>query len=112
MKAVSHLDQLRGDANCVGILPDASLNEIIDAEILADVYLLMTGGQTALSLGGDSDGNSPELNAAGDIASQSISRSLGPFKVLRASDEEVAAHNRKLQKIREHAGQCVWLDGD
>ena len=85
---------------------------LLDAEILADVYLLMTGGQTALSLGGDSDGNSPELNAAGDIASQSISRSLGPFKVLRASDEEVEAHNRKLQKIREHAGQCVWLDGD
>ncbi len=82
---------------------------LLDAEILADVYLAMTGGQRTLRLG---EGDSAEINSAGEITSQTIARTLGPFRVLRATEEEEAAHDRRLQQIREQTGHCLWLDGD
>lgn len=79
---------------------------LLDAEILADVYLLMTGGQTALSLGGQSskEGASDE----GDEQPRPLSADRPALRVIRASESELQAHREKLQVIEKAAGQCLW----
>jgi DNA polymerase III subunit epsilon len=80
---------------------------LLDAEILADVYLLMTGGQTALSLGGNqtkSEGGSDQ----GGIRRLAAGRA--PLRVICAQDEELAVHSLKLEAIHKASGEnCVWL---
>jgi len=77
---------------------------LLDAEILAEVYLAMTGGQTALlldsSIAAEGGGNS-------GIQRRPVSRS-GELCVLAPSDEELAAHRLKLARIREAADECLW----
>jgi DNA polymerase III subunit epsilon len=74
---------------------------LLDAEILADVYLLMTGGQVSLNLANEQDGN----NAGdGPIAIQRNGR----LKVIRASDEELAAHESRLDLVQKKGGSCLW----
>ncbi|WP_273527398.1 DNA polymerase III subunit epsilon [Pseudomonas sp.] len=86
---------------------------LLDAEILADVWLTMTGGQTNLSLAGDGadSGN-------GGRAQPSPIRRLPADRqrtiVLRASDEEMAAHAARLAAIEKASGAAplwVQLDG-
>jgi DNA polymerase III subunit epsilon len=81
---------------------------LLDAEILADVYLAMTGGQAALF-------QEPGDSAA--AAKQSLSahaiRRLDPGRpalvVIHASDEELAEHARLLGEIdKKSGGKCVW----
>jgi DNA polymerase III subunit epsilon len=77
-----------------------------DAEILADVYLAMTGGQSALSLGYDSQ---PETTAT-SIEITKLSGSRPPLKVIQASANELAAHQERLQQIHKASGdKCLWL---
>lgn len=77
---------------------------LLDAEILADVYLAMTGGQTTLSLGGS--------HATGAAAVPETIRRLSgrpALRVIRASDEELAAHEQRLQAIdKASGGKCLW----
>ncbi|NWO04930.1 MAG: DNA polymerase III subunit epsilon [Alteromonadaceae bacterium] len=75
---------------------------LLDAEILADVYLLMTGGQTALSL--DADGG--EAGGAGRIRRASSDRPR--LAVVRASDEEDSAHREFMDMMAKQAGETVW----
>ena len=79
---------------------------LLDSEILADVYLLMTGGQTSLGLGDDEDG-------AGGMSVPTIRR-LSPdrpmIKVLKATDAEIATHNERLDLIEKKAGKVLWRD--
>ncbi|CAM5577606.1 DNA polymerase III subunit epsilon OS=Stutzerimonas stutzeri OX=316 GN=dnaQ PE=4 SV=1 [Stutzerimonas stutzeri] len=86
---------------------------LLDAEILADVWLTMTGGQTNLSLAGDGadSGN-------GGRAQPSPIRRLPADRqrtiVLRASDEEMVAHAARLAAIEKASGApplWVQLDG-
>jgi DNA polymerase-3 subunit epsilon len=78
---------------------------LLDAEILADVYLLMTGGQTALSLGGNQDRS--EGDAGGDI--RRLPSGRAPLPVIRASDAELAAHQQKLAALdKSSGGACLW----
>ncbi|KGK84944.1 DNA polymerase III subunit epsilon [Stutzerimonas degradans] len=86
---------------------------LLDAEILADVWLTMTGGQTNLSLAGDGadSGN-------GGRAQPSPIRRLPADRqrtiVMRASDEEMAAHAARLAAIEKASGAAplwVQLDG-
>ena len=80
---------------------------LLDAEILADVYLAMTGGQTRLSLGG-SDG----ADQGGSAVAEAIRRldaQRSPLKVVRASESEVARHSAKLQAIAGSNGEpTLW----
>ena len=82
---------------------------LLDAEILADVYLAMTGGQTNLTL---SDAEADQ--AAGAAASGRIVR-IGkdrpPLPVITASTEELAAHEAQLEAIsRDSGGKVLWRD--
>lgn len=79
---------------------------LLDAEILADVYLLMTGGQTALRLGADEQ----EGAESGQINFNRVSSERRPLKVIRATDEELVAHQDTLQQLQKVSGQCLWLE--
>ena len=98
------------DALCKRYSVDNSARELhgalLDAEILADVYLLMTGGQVSLGLGGDADGSDITQN---EIQYTPVSRDQSPFKVLRASDAETADHDVYLQRLEKDADDVVWL---
>lgn len=81
---------------------------LLDAEILADVYLAMTGGQTSLSLAGhgaEGDGSGrPQPSAIRRLAA---GRAL--TRVIRASDEELAAHAARLAAVEKSAGALsLW----
>lgn len=76
---------------------------LLDAEILADVYLLMTGGQTSLALSQTEHASmNPDINAMDLPAGGRKS-----LKVLRASADEIEAHQARLN-IVEESGSCLW----
>ncbi|MDX9687617.1 DNA polymerase III subunit epsilon [Halopseudomonas formosensis] len=97
------------DALCKRYGVDNSQRELhgalLDAEILADVYLIMTGGQTALVLAGQ--GSEGSADQPGEI------RRLDPqsrpvLPVVRATEEELAAHEQRLAAIEKAAGFALW----
>ncbi len=77
---------------------------LLDAELLADVYLAMTGGQTDLGLSFE---QAPR--AKGDTA-VAVSARRQPLRVLEPTAEEIARHRARLDTIREKSGSCLWLD--
>ena len=77
---------------------------MLDAEILADVYLAMTGGQVSLSLEGNPEAGTAK---AADVARVSADRP--PLPVIRASTEEAMAHQLYLRAMaNNNGGICVW----
>jgi DNA polymerase-3 subunit epsilon len=97
------------DALCKRYMIDNSQRELhgalLDAEILADVYLAMTGGQTRLEL--SSDQASSKGAANGDVNVDSSFGARQPF-VLRAQADELSAHEAKLDAIDKASGGSVW----
>jgi len=79
---------------------------LLDAQILADVYLAMTGGQVTLLLG-------DEANAAhdGDAAQLVRIRADRPaLMVIDPTAQELAAHVARLAAIdKASGGHCLWL---
>lgn len=77
---------------------------LLDAELLAEVYLAMTRGQESLIIGLDDD-QGPELDLIGGELTE-----RPPLRVLRASDEELSAHDAILGDIaKANKGACLWL---
>ncbi len=98
------------DALCKRYTVDNSQRDLhgalLDAEILADVYLLMSGGQTALSLSTQS--SSGNQGGGGDEIIR-LDSNRPPLTVIQASDEEVAAHEAKLKVIEKSSGEeSLW----
>ena len=78
---------------------------LLDARILADVYLAMTGGQVSLSLTGDFEPEKTGLNSIRRLSSERAA-----LKIIRTNEEEDQAHNARLIEINEASGgNCVWL---
>ncbi|MDQ1303506.1 MAG: polymerase subunit epsilon [Pseudomonadota bacterium] len=77
---------------------------LLDAELLADVYLAMTGGQATLSL----DRNSPE--PGGQVAApRQVDRTGLELRVIQATAEELLEHERQLQLIdKASQGKTLW----
>jgi len=79
---------------------------LLDSEILADVYLMMTGGQVALSLGSD------EGDGGGGVQGTTIRRLSADrprLKVISANETEISAHEERLDAIEKASdGSCVW----
>ncbi|BDX02444.1 MAG: DNA polymerase III subunit epsilon [Marinomonas sp.] len=79
---------------------------LLDSEILADVYLLMTGGQTSLGLASSSESESKE---EGDVEKiRRLAASRPALKVIRASEEELKVHEERLDLIDKKSGQSLW----
>ena len=73
---------------------------LLDAELLAEVYLAMTRGQNSLEIEFDA----PPVNQA---RASGVVR--GALTVVRATEEELAAHDRVLGEITKEAkGKCLW----
>ena len=75
---------------------------LLDARLLAEVYLAMTRGQETLTI---------ELAVAVPAASWDASAAaLPPIRVLEPLPEELAAHRAYLSELdREARGRCLWL---
>ena len=74
---------------------------LLDAEILAEVYLRMTGGQVGLQLDSEQAANSSGVEKR--VARLSTDRQ--PLPVIAASKDELAAHAEILQKMGD---ACLW----
>jgi DNA polymerase-3 subunit epsilon len=87
---------------------------LLDAEILADVYLSMTGGQTSLSLAGNaSDGNGGNggANQASEIRRLPADRPR--TRVVRASEDDLAAHAVRMGLLEKASGALpLWVQMD
>jgi DNA polymerase III subunit epsilon len=97
------------DALCKRYSIDNSHRELhgalLDAEILADVYLAMTGGQASLSL----DGSDGEAGGETALAIRRLDANRRPCRVIRADAAELAAHEARLEAIHKASGgACVW----
>ena len=74
---------------------------LLDAEILAEVYLVMTGGQFSL-LEFDEEGNKQQ-------AIIRLPKDRQPLKILQSSEAELSAHQRYLERLDKASdGRCVW----
>src|SRR5690554_1485260 len=82
---------------------------LLDAEILAEVYLAMTGGQTHLSLAGDSGDEGTGYVRA--TAIQRLAADRPALTVLSATAQELEAHQQFLARIKEASGiELAWDD--
>jgi DNA polymerase-3 subunit epsilon len=73
---------------------------LLDAQLLAEVYLAMTRGQDSLLM----DEAPPAVSALHDTARVRVD-----IIVLKASDEELALHTAQLAEIdKASGGKCVW----
>ena len=77
---------------------------LLDAEILADVYLAMTGGQVSLNLANNSGNEQNNQQQIGLVR-------RGALKVVSATVDEVAAHEKRLDLVQKKGGSCLWRNG-
>ena len=70
----------------------------LDAQLLAEVYLAMTGGQTSMEL------------TPGTVRAHRVRQEERPsLRVIRATAEELRRHEARLDRLdRAAAGPCVW----
>ena len=100
------------DALCKRYSIDNSRRELhgalLDARILADVYLAMTGGQGALALTASTSEN--VANGAGTV--RALVRPSVPLRIVAATEAELAAHAAMLAIItKASGGRCLWAMG-
>lgn len=98
------------DALCQRYTVDNSQRDLhgalLDAEILADVYLAMTGGQTALQLSGSGTDNDGQTLSE-QIVRLAVTREKLP--VIKATPQELAAHEAQLHDIAAASGgKVIW----
>ena len=96
------------DALCKHYYVDSSQRDLhgalLDAELLADVFLLMTGGQASLL-----DENVSDQSLA--IATQAVKRLAADrpaLKIITCNSEELQAHQHSIEKIKQQSGSCLW----
>jgi DNA polymerase-3 subunit epsilon len=78
---------------------------LLDAQLLGEVYLAMTGGQVALRLGESGAAPSREDGSA----ARPLSRPATALRVVAATAEEEQAHRAFLELIAKSSkGQCLW----
>ena len=95
------------DALCKRYQVDATKRHIhgalIDSELLAHVYLAMTGGQTAMLL----DEEISDETKYDPKSSSLLQKSIISLKVTKPDNQEINAHNEILEKIRKSSA-CIW----
>ncbi len=77
---------------------------LLDAELLAEVYLAMTRGQNSLTID-----LADTVEQSADGSTIEIAALVGNILVLPASADEAAAHEAMLDKLdKEAKGTCIW----
>jgi DNA polymerase-3 subunit epsilon len=77
---------------------------LLDAEILADVFLLMTGGQSSLLDEGPSGIDGSAISK--EVKRVSVDRPA--LTIIRCNDDELTAHQQRLEAIEKASGACIW----
>ncbi|WWP00609.1 MAG: DNA polymerase III subunit epsilon [Candidatus Dasytiphilus stammeri] len=72
---------------------------LLDAEILAEVYLAMTGGQSSLDL---------TMEETCAVKNVNWTKQTKDLKVIKANKEELRAHQLYLEILRNNNGYCLW----
>ncbi|MAH73997.1 MAG: DNA polymerase III subunit epsilon [Cellvibrionales bacterium TMED49] len=100
------------DALCKRYSVDNSGRELhgalLDAEILADVYLLMSGGQVDMNINPSFGNDRSPLDANTPLSRISSDRPTLP--IISATKDEKILHDKKLENLRSLTGKCLWLD--
>lgn len=96
------------DALCSRYAVDNSGREyhgaLLDARILAEVYLAMTGGQTSLLLQEE-----PLLGASGSEKTSWSQKERPALRVIQPDEAELESHHRRLSVIdKASGGKCIW----
>jgi len=98
------------DALCKRYNVDNSKREfhgaLLDAHLLADVYLIMTGGQMSM-FGGDGGAT---LETKKTVTILNTTKERKSLKVIRAAKDEEQAHQLRLAAIKKASGKCLWQD--
>jgi DNA polymerase-3 subunit epsilon len=78
---------------------------LLDAQILAEIYLAMTGGQASLMLAEDLERTRQGSDAVVHMATERL-----PLRIIEASQDELEAHSACLRDIDKASGDlCLWL---
>lgn len=97
------------DALCKRYEVDSSQRELhgalLDAQLLADVYLRLTGGQNSLELG-----TSSSEKAAIRSVEQVLADTGKTPRVLSLSDGEREAHEAYLDRMQAASERCLWRE--
>lgn len=95
------------DALCKRYSVDNSGRELhgalLDSEILADVYLAMTGGQSSLSLDA-----SEEVGRMKQSTINRVDSNRPALAVIKPSGAELSEHEKYLNRLEKDTGSCVW----
>jgi DNA polymerase-3 subunit epsilon len=86
---------------------------LLDAQLLAEVYLAMTGGQLSLDLSLDTQEKSASANASEQAFEHHPLAASGlTFRVIAASTQELEIHEQRLLQIQKKSGNCLWLNAE
>ncbi|MEZ0472572.1 DNA polymerase III subunit epsilon [Luteimonas salinilitoris] len=75
---------------------------LLDAQLLAEVYLALTAGQSEIGFA------SPAADAGRAAAVALPTTGLGPRPRVMVPEAELALHAARLETVRVKAGHCVW----
>lgn len=81
---------------------------LLDSELLAEVYLLMTGGQETLALGSGMDGEGGSSQGGMVSPVKRIDANRPQINVIRATVDELELHRGRLDKLGD---DCIWNKG-
>jgi len=76
---------------------------LLDSEILADVYLAMTGGQVKMNLAN----NTEDISQTDNTSIRRLPDNRPALKVVKASADEVIAHEERLKVVNKN-GETLW----
>jgi DNA polymerase-3 subunit epsilon len=76
---------------------------LLDSEILADVYLAMTGGQVKMNLAN----NTEDKSQTDSTSIRRLADNRPALKVVKASADELIAHEERLKVVNKN-GETLW----
>jgi len=79
---------------------------LLDSQLLAEVYLALTSGQSEIGFGAPTSDEEGAGGAVVTFAAGALDPGLRPR--VRVADEELAAHAVRVEAIRKKAGRCLW----
>jgi len=84
---------------------------LLDAEILAEVYLAMTGGQVSMTLSNKTDAHLSEHDAVEVI--RRMDRDRAQLRVIKANSAELDSHKRCLRAVSSRSALgAIWKSPD
>ena len=78
---------------------------LLDAQLLAEVYLAMTSGQSELGLSPSADGVAQAATKA-----KTAFDAGGERPRVRVDAADMEAHRARLAALQKKAGRCLWLE--